>query len=75
MVAPHAKILALVGIWITIGLAVLLGSEVPCGGFPLCPVSTTGLWAGLFFFALALVSGAIGALSRRGRSVEPPPTD
>jgi hypothetical protein len=75
MTSTGARVAVLVLLQVIIGVSVLTTSEVACGAWPFCPVTTVGLWAGLFFLGLAGVSGIVLAIGRRDRAVEPPPSD
>jgi hypothetical protein len=64
-----------VALVVTGGIFVITWSEQPCSTFPLCPVSADALWAGVGFLGLSALCGAIQGVGRRGRVLEPPPTD
>jgi hypothetical protein len=75
--------MASAGVWVGLAIALLVTgglflitwSQYPCSSFPLCSVSTPALWGGVGFLGLAAVCAAIRAFGRRGRVMEPLPTD
>ncbi len=75
MLSPAARTAALAVVLLLIGLVILLGSEIPCGAYPFCSVTTPGLWGGLAFVALALVSAVVRAFGRSTSAGGPPPVD